>query len=78
MEWCGMASEPDLIGTTFFTVCAIFLLCLTLWPRLWVAISFNRRWATEEFGRKAKLLPLLTGFGALLSACSALAMYLGA
>ena len=72
-----MASEPDLIGTVFFSVGAIFLLCLTRWPRLWIAISLNRRWATEEFGRKAKLLSVMTGFGALVCACMALALYLG-
>lgn len=72
-----MAYEPDMVGTAFFATGAIFLLCLTRWPRLWIAMSFNRRWATEEFRRKGRILPMLTGIGALLGIYAALRSYFG-
>jgi hypothetical protein len=72
-----MSSQPDFVGAVFATVCAVLMICLTRWPRLWIALSINRRWATEELKRKRKILPIMTGIAALLCASAAVAMYLG-
>jgi len=70
-----MAHQPDLVGTIFFGVCAVALVCLTLWPRLWIALSANRRRMREEFGRKKRVLPVISGIGAMLGACASLYCY---
>ncbi len=70
-----MHNGPDLIGVAFFTLCTVCMLCLTRWPRLWIALSVNRRWAIEEFPRKCRALLILTRLGAVLCACATAAMY---
>ncbi|GEM_PF-3371289 len=70
-----MDHGPDLVGVAFFALCTIFMLCLTRWPRLWIALAANRRWAIEEFPRKRRALLVLTRLGALLCACMTVAMY---
>ncbi|KQY99109.1 hypothetical protein ASD21_03905 [Caulobacter sp. Root1455] len=72
-----MSSDPDLVGTVFFTVCAGLMLCLTWWPRLWIVLAVDRRRTADDFGRRRGILRVLTGLGALLCVSLAVAMYLG-
>jgi len=72
-----MSNEPDYVGAAFFAICGVLMICFTLWPRLWIAMSINRRWAVEEFRRKRKILAVMTGLGALLCAFAVAESLLG-
>ncbi|MBJ7485472.1 hypothetical protein [Brevundimonas sp.] len=72
-----MSSEPDYVGAVFFAICGVLMICLTRWPRLWIAMSINRRWAVEEFKRKRKILPIMTALAALLCAFAVAQSLLG-
>ncbi len=75
MRRSSMAHQPDLVGTIFFGLCAVALLCLTLWPRLWIALSVNRRWARKAFGRTQRLLSVVSGIGTALGVYASLGCY---
>jgi hypothetical protein len=59
--------HPDLVGAIFFAACAAGLVCLAIWPRLWVLISVNPKWAASNLDLAAGKLRYLTAMGAVLA-----------
>ncbi|HEY0313145.1 MAG TPA: hypothetical protein VGC56_11695 [Allosphingosinicella sp.] len=66
---------PDVTGAVFFGLAALWMAALTRWPRLWIAMSVNRRVMREQFARKERQLRIVTTLGIPLCGIMSLLRY---